>query len=116
LSKCEQCPRWPGKRARYPSGLWRPHRDPAQSALMSIAKTPINMPWGPSREPATGTTSIAVSTVPSHASRVEPFDFRSSRFCEDAQALVRATGQSLENCRKELFIAEGDVALAHELL
>lgn len=83
---------------------------------MSIAKTPINRSWGPSREPATGTTSIAVTTVALHASLIQPSDFRSSRFCEDAQALVRATGQSLERCRQELFIAEGDVVLAHELL
>lgn len=40
------------------------------------------------------------------------FDFRSQRFADDATALARITGRSLEHCRQELFIAEGDVALA----
>lgn len=44
------------------------------------------------------------------------FDFRSCHFDADAQTLARATGASLETCRQELFIAEGDMALAFELL
>jgi hypothetical protein len=44
------------------------------------------------------------------------FDFRSSPFCADAQALARATGRCLETCRQELFIAEGDMVLAYQLL
>lgn len=44
------------------------------------------------------------------------FDFRSSQFCADAQALARATGRSVQSCRQELFIAEGDMVLAHQLL
>jgi len=46
----------------------------------------------------------------------EPFDFRSSRFCTDALTLARATGKKLQSCRQELFIAEGDMGLAYELL
>lgn len=41
------------------------------------------------------------------------FDFRSSRFAADASTLVRTTGRSLARCRQELFIAEGDMALAY---
>ena len=44
------------------------------------------------------------------------FDFRSSGFIADAQALARATGRSLDCCRQELFMAEGDMGLAFELL
>lgn len=39
-------------------------------------------------------------------------DFRSERFAVDALALVRITGQPLDVCRQELFIAEGDAAEA----
>lgn len=46
----------------------------------------------------------------------EPFDFRSSRFCTDALTLARATGRTVQSCRQELFIAEGDMGLAYELL
>ncbi len=49
-------------------------------------------------------------------SQTEPIDFRSSRFRADAATLARATGRSLADCRQELFIAEGDMALALELL
>lgn len=45
-----------------------------------------------------------------------PYDFRSARFCADVQMLVRTTGRSLEACRQDLFIAEGDLALAFEWL
>lgn len=50
------------------------------------------------------------------ASEPEPFDFRSTRFAIDALTLARATGCSLADCRQELFMAEGDMALAFELL
>jgi len=56
--------------------------------------------------------------VPSDPSlaHCESFDFRSSRFCADAQTLARTTGRPLTECRQELFMAEGDMAMAHELL
>ena len=43
-------------------------------------------------------------------------DFRSRRFAVDARALVRLTGCTLDLCRQELFIAEGDAAEACEVL
>ena len=46
----------------------------------------------------------------------QTFDFRSSRFCSDAQTLARTTGRSLAACRQDLFIAEGDMALAFDWL
>lgn len=46
----------------------------------------------------------------------EPFDFRSNRFCADALTLARTTGRTVQRCRQELFIAEGDMGLAYELL
>ena len=45
-----------------------------------------------------------------------PFDFRSRPFEVDARTLVRVTGCSLVACRQQLFMAEGDMGLAHELL
>ncbi|MEO6625741.1 MAG: hypothetical protein ABIN37_13065 [Burkholderiaceae bacterium] len=45
-----------------------------------------------------------------------PLDFRSQRFAVDALALVRLSGQPLELCRQELFIAEGDAAEAYLVL
>ena len=80
---------------------------------MSLVKTPIRTQWGPSREPASGT---AVPTLASPADHSHVFDFRSSQFGADARTLARATGASLQACRQELFIAEGDMALAFELL
>ena len=77
---------------------------------MSTVKRPISTSGGLLRPPA------AVTTVAVSAHHNQPFDFRSIRFCDDAQTLARATGPSLQRCRQELFIAEGDVALAHELL
>ena len=44
------------------------------------------------------------------------FNFRSQRFCDDAHALMRATGCSLAECRQELFIAEGDLEEAQVAL
>ena len=43
-------------------------------------------------------------------------DFRSRRFAVDALALARLTGCTLELCRQELFIAEGDAAEACAVL
>lgn len=45
-----------------------------------------------------------------------PFDFRSARFAEDARHLVATTGRSLDACRRELFLAEGDVGEARAVL
>lgn len=83
---------------------------------MSIAKTPINSSWGPLLDPAPGTSAIAVTSVPLPDNHLQPFDFRSGTFRDDAQTLAHATGLGLEKCRQELFIAEGDVAMAYELL
>lgn len=80
---------------------------------MSIHKTSITLPKAPSQEPASGTAVTAVALPADHS---QPFDFRSAQFGADAQALARATGQSEETCRQELFIAEGDMVLAHEWL
>lgn len=51
-----------------------------------------------------------------HPFTPEPFDFRSRRFCDDAQALQEETGCSLVLCRQELFIAEGDYLEARAML
>lgn len=45
-----------------------------------------------------------------------PLDFRSKRFAADALALAQLTGQPLDLCRQELFIAEGDAAEAFLVL
>ncbi len=57
-----------------------------------------------------------MTTLASPADHGHVFDFRSSQFGADAQTLARATGASLETCREQLFIAEGDMALAFEWL
>jgi hypothetical protein len=44
------------------------------------------------------------------------FDFRSHRFAMDAFTLARVSGCSLAACRQHLFMAEGDMGLAHEML
>ena len=44
------------------------------------------------------------------------FDFRSARFAREALALQRLTGRSLNLCRQELFIAEGDALEAYQCL
>jgi len=72
--------------------------------------------FGPSRDPACESASIPVIAMSLPANQHQPFDFRSSQFGDDAQTLSRATGLGLEKCRQELFIAEGDVALAYDLL
>ena len=46
----------------------------------------------------------------------QAFDFRSARFCANALTLARATGRLLADCRQDLFIAEGDMALAFDWL
>lgn len=43
---------------------------------------------------------------------IPPLDFRSQRFAVDALALMRLTGKPLDECRQELFIAEGDACEA----
>ncbi len=57
-----------------------------------------------------------MTTLASPADHGHVFDFRSSEFGADAQTLARATGATLETCRQQLFIAEGDMALAFEWL
>jgi len=44
------------------------------------------------------------------------FDFRSQRFGDDASRLARLTGCTITDCRQELFLADGDLALALESL
>ncbi len=46
----------------------------------------------------------------------QTFDFRSARFSADALTLARTTGRALAACRQDLFIAEGDMALAFDWL
>lgn len=58
----------------------------------------------------------AVNAVALPADHCQPFDYRSAQFGADAQTLVRATRQSVETCRQMLYIAEGDMVLAHEWL
>lgn len=81
--------------------------------FMSTAKSPISKSCGPSREPAPGKPVNSIALSVDHC---PPFDFRSGQFGDDAQTLARTTGRSLETCRQELYIAEGDLALAYELL
>ncbi|MCZ4316023.1 hypothetical protein O4H66_21700 [Comamonadaceae bacterium G21597-S1] len=57
-----------------------------------------------------------MTTLASPADHGHAFDFRSSQFGADAQTLARATGVCLDTCREQLFIAEGDMALAFEWL
>lgn len=44
------------------------------------------------------------------------WDFRSTRFRDQALALARMTGCPLVLCRQELFIAEGDAVEAYMVL
>lgn len=44
------------------------------------------------------------------------WDFRSTRFRDQALALARMTGRPLQACRQELFIAEGDAVEAYMVL
>ncbi len=85
---------------------------PPQYGLMSDVKLPIQTQWDPSRSPVTGSAAASDMFV----QHIESFDFRSSRFCADAMTLARATGRALQRCRQELFMAEGDMGLAYELL
>ena len=79
---------------------------------MSTTKLPIQTKRGPSRRPVPGGALVSEVAV-DHG---ESFDFRSSRFCDDAQTLARTTGRALQSYRQELFIAEGDMGLAYEWL
>lgn len=45
-----------------------------------------------------------------------PFDFRSSHFEESARQLAQQTGAPLEACREQLFITEGDLLLARQVI
>ncbi len=63
------------------------------------------------------TKATPYAAEPACSIRVDmPFDFRSQRFEDDALQLVAQTGQSLEACRQELFLAEGDVDEARAVL
>jgi len=44
------------------------------------------------------------------------FDFRSHRFGAAAHTLARVTGRNLVLCRQELFVAQGDMAMAYDVL
>lgn len=45
---------------------------------------------------------------PTQYRAAESPDFRSQAFSDAAQALMQSTGCTLQLCRQELFIAEGD--------
>lgn len=79
---------------------------------MPTVKLPIRPVSAPLRGPASGADVSVCQSV----SEDSLFDFRSVRFCTDALTLARATGCSLDRCRQELFIAEGDMALAFDWL
>ena len=64
--------------------------------------------------PLCGTVCAAVA--PESAGMGPVCDFRSSGFAADAATLARTSGCALERCRQELFIAEGDMALAYQWL
>lgn len=79
---------------------------------MPTSKMPIDPRWGSLR----GTfPQLSVSSV-LPIDEIDHFDFRSLRFGADAHTLVRTTGCSLVLCRQELFIAQGDMAMAHQVL
>lgn len=78
--------------------------------------TAIKLPLKTKMDPSQGSVSAISVPSPACACETEPFDFRSPRFAMDALTLARATGCSLADCRQELFMAEGDMALAFELL
>ena len=79
---------------------------------MSNTKLPITSTRGLPREPDRRTDVNLFESV----SHDQTFDFRSLRFCADAMTLARTTGRSLAACRRDLFIAEGDMALAFDWL
>ena len=79
---------------------------------MTAVKVPIEPLTDPIR------SLIPGLSVPSElpCGEIAPFDFRSRHFDVDARTLARVTGYSLVACRQQLFMAEGDMVLAHELL
>ncbi len=79
---------------------------------MTAFKMPIDPLTGPIRDLISGLSVL--SDVPS--GEITSFDFRSHRFAMDALTLARVSGCSLVACRQQLFMAEGDMGLAHELL
>jgi len=80
--------------------------------VMAQIKSPVDDERAPARALAAGACLEPVRP----ACREAVFDFRSSRFVADAQALAHATGCPLELCRRELFIAEGDLSEACQVL
>ena len=91
---------------------YKPQPEPSEYTFMPAVKLPIRSVSGPLRGPAYGADVSACQSF----SEDPLFDFRSVRFCTDALTLARATGCSLDRCRQELFIAEGDMALAFDWL
>ena len=79
---------------------------------MSSAKMPLVRLQTPIAGPQCGRSEF--SDASDHG--CADFDFRSRQFGVDALTLARVTGHSLVACRRELFMAEGDMALAFELL
>jgi len=79
---------------------------------MPIAKLPINSSRGPLCGPTCGSDVAGSESVSTEVL----FDFRSSRFADDAMTLARTTGRALARCREALFIAEGDMGLAYTWL
>ena len=110
--KCKKCPRCAAKRHQVGARYDKPQPESAQYTFMPTVKLPIRPMSGPIRGPACGADVSACESV----SQEPLFDFRSVRFCTDALTLARATGCSLDRCRQELFIAEGDMALAFDWL
>lgn len=60
--------------------------------------------------------TVCAAVAPESAGMGPVCDFRSSGFAADAATLARTSGCALERCRQELFIAEGDMALAYQWL
>lgn len=81
-------------------------------ALMPVFRMPIFSLTAPPRGPfcrLSELSELPIAETPS-------FDFRAPRFDVDARTLARVTGCSLVACRQQLFMAEGDMGLAHMLL
>jgi len=78
--------------------------------------TAVKMPIVPFTGPIVGLIARLSVSSDLPCGETAYFDFRSHRFDVDARTLARVTGCSLVACRQELFVAEGDMGLAHELL
>ena len=79
---------------------------------MFRTQMPIENLWDSLHAPMTG----FILPPDSASDACHLFDFRSRRFHDDACALVSATGCEIDLCRQELFIAQGDPALALDAL